>query len=145
MFKKILFVCVGNVCRSPMAACIANERLAKMGFTFSSAGVAALAGEPMDPTARDILKERGFKNTEHKAMQLRRLHVQEADLILVMEKNLIDEVLRIAPEARGKIFTMGKWQDERAIPDPYKQSRVVFEHTFVLIQEALASWVKHLK
>lgn len=145
MFKKILFVCVGNVCRSPMAASILSARLADKTFTISSAGVGALVGKPIDPMAAEILEKHGFQADEHRATQLQRAHVQDADLILVMEKSLIDVVVRIAPEARGKIFTLGRWQDDRAIPDPYKQSRTVFEHTFVLIQEALTSWIKHLK
>jgi protein-tyrosine phosphatase len=145
MFKKILLVCVGNVCRSPMAACILRSKLPDKSFTISSAGVAALTGEPMDPMACEILRSHGYQDMEHKATQLQRVHVQDADLILVMEKNLMDVVLRLSPEARGKIFTLGKWQEDRAIPDPYKQSRVAFEHTFVLIQEATTSWLKYLK
>jgi protein-tyrosine phosphatase len=95
--------------------------------------------------AHELLKTHGYQGGEHKAVQLQRAHVQDADLILVMEKNLIDAVLRIAPEARGKIFMLGKWQDDRAIPDPYKQSRAIFEHTFVLIREAVNAWVNYLK
>lgn len=145
MFKKILFVCVGNVCRSPMAACILSKQLTDKSFSISSAGLAAMVDEPMDPLACEILNKHGYQNTEHKATQLQRAHVQDADLILVMEKSLIEAVLRIAPEARGKIFTVGRWQEDRVIPDPYKQSRSVFEHTFVLIHEAVTLWIKHLK
>lgn len=145
MFKKILFVCVGNVCRSPMAACILRARLPDKSFTISSAGINAMVGDPMDPLASEVLKSHGYEYTEHKATQLQLMHVQDADLILVMEKNLIDVVLRLSPEGRGKTFTIGKWQDDRAIPDPYKQSRAVFEHTFVLIQEAITPWMKYLK
>jgi len=128
-----------------MAACILDANLADKSFTVNSAGIGALVGEPMDPMAVEVLKKHGYQNCEHKAIQLQRAHVQDADLILVMEKNLIDVVMRIAPEARGKIFTLGRWQDDRTIPDPYKQSRAVFEHTFVLIQEAIALWIKRLK
>lgn len=145
MFKKVLFVCVGNVCRSPMAACILKAQLPDKTFTVSSAGINAMVDEPMDALACEVLKKHGYPDIEHKATQLQRAHVQDADLILVMEKNLIDVVLRLSPEARGKTFTMGKWQDDRAIPDPYKQSRVVFEHTFSLIHEAVVSWINHLK
>jgi protein-tyrosine phosphatase len=145
MFKKILFVCVGNVCRSPMAACILSKHLTDPSFSISSAGIAALVDEPMDPLACEVLKKHGYPDAGHKAIQLQRAHVQDADLILVMEKSLIDVVLRIAPEARGKIFTLGRWQEDRLIPDPYKQSRSVFEHTFVLIHEAVTLWIKHLK
>ena len=145
MFKKVLFVCVGNVCRSPMAACILKARLPDKSFTITSAGVSALVDEPMDPLACDVLKSHGYQDIEHKSIQLQLAQIQDADLILVTEKKLMDVVLRLSPEARGKTFTMGKWQGDRDIPDPYKQSRMVFEHTFVLINEAITSWINYLK
>ncbi|HQQ62994.1 MAG TPA: low molecular weight protein-tyrosine-phosphatase [Pseudomonadales bacterium] len=144
MFNKILLVCVGNICRSPMAAFLFRTALADKGYSITSAGVAALVGEPMDPMAHQILEEYGFEDSSHRAVQLTRSHVQDADLILVMDKKLIDEVLRIGPEGRGKTFTLGRWQGDRPIPDPYKQSHAMFEHTFVLIHEAVGAWIKHL-
>jgi protein-tyrosine phosphatase len=120
-------------------------QLAGKPYTISSAGVAALVGKPMDPFAREVLAQHGIPADDHCAVQLERQHAQEADLILVMEKELVDAVLRIAPDARGKTFTLGKWLGDRAIHDPYKQSRAAFEHSFVLIQEAIVTWLKHLK
>jgi protein-tyrosine phosphatase len=144
VFSKILVVCVGNICRSPMAACLLKERLADKGITVTSAGVGALVDQPMDPFAEAVLSAHGFDYSEHRAQQLHRTHLHDADIILVAEKKLIEPVLKIGPDARGKVFTLGKWQSDRDIPDPYRQSRSVFEHTYVLIDEAVTAWVKHL-
>lgn len=81
---------------------------------------------------------------EHKARQLRSAMVSEADLILVMEQRHIDGVLRIAPEARGKVLLLGKWQDNREIDDPYKRGKPAFVHAYALIDEAVNAWATRL-
>lgn len=144
MFSKLLVVCVGNICRSPMAACLLEEQLAGRGITVASAGISALVDAPMDPLALAVLEQHGHHPPPHRAQQLQCQHLQEADLVLVLEKQMADAVLRIAPEARGRVFVLGKWQSDRDIPDPYRQSRSVFEHTYVLIREAVDAWVRHL-
>jgi protein-tyrosine phosphatase len=144
VFNNILVVCVGNICRSPMAACLFHERLAGKGFTVASAGIGALVDHPIDPLAESALEQHGYSYANHKAQQLYRAHLQDADIILVAEKKLLEPVYKIGPDARGKVFTLGKWQTDRDIPDPYRQSRAIFEHTYVLIDEAVNAWIKHL-
>lgn len=144
MFSNILVVCVGNICRSPMAACLFRDGLTGKGITVASAGIGALVDHPIDPLAEAALELHGHAYLEHRAQQLQRTHLQEADLILVAEKKLLEPVYKIGAEARGKTFVLGKWQNDRDIPDPYRQSRAVFEHTYVLVEEAVMAWVKHL-
>ena len=144
VFSNILVVCVGNICRSPMAACLLRERLAGKGLAVQSAGLGALVDQPMDPLAAEVLASHGFSDPSHRARQLERRHLQEADLVLVAEKKMIDAVLRIGPEARGKVFALGKWQSDRDIPDPYRQSRAIFEHTYALVDEAVNAWIRQL-
>ena len=66
------------------------------------------------------------------------------DLILTMEPRHVQDILKIAPEARGKTFLLGKWQGDQKIPDPYRQQRPAFEHVYQLVQQGVASWAKHL-
>lgn len=145
MFNRILIVCVGNICRSPMAECLFNARLAGQGFTVASAGLHALAGKPMEPTAQSVLAEHGYHCNHHIARQLETSHLQQADIVLVMEKAHIDAVQAMVPAIRGKVFLLGKWQDNREIPDPYKQPRSLFEHTRQLIDEAVKAWAVRLE
>jgi protein-tyrosine phosphatase len=143
MFKSILVVCVGNICRSPMAEAIINQDCQGKGLTVASAGVGALVGKPVDATALQLLHENGYDHPAHEARQLTREMAQQYDLILTMEPRHVQDILRIAPEARGKTFLLGKWQGDRAIPDPYRQQKPAFDHVYKLISEGSASWSKH--
>lgn len=144
MFKSILVVCVGNICRSPMAEAMLQQQCSAKGIKVASAGVGALVGKPMDATALEVLRENGLDHPDHQARQLTRELVHQYDLILTMEPRHVHDILRIAPEARGKTFLLGKWQSDKAIPDPYRQQRPAFEHVYKLISEGTASWSKHL-
>jgi protein-tyrosine phosphatase len=144
LFSNILVVCIGNICRSPMAACLLRDRLGSKGIIVGSAGIGALVDQPMDPFAEEVLEKHGHNYADHRARQLDRRLLNDSDLILVMEKKMTDAVLRISPEARGKVFLMGKWQSDRDIPDPYRQSRAIFEHTYTLVDEAVDAWIRHL-
>lgn len=144
MFKKILIVCIGNICRSPTAESLMRDALARSDIKVSSAGLGALVDSPIEPTARLVLEEHGHPPFEHKATQLTPQAVSEADLILVMEQRHINGVLKVAPEARGKIVLLGKWQDNREISDPYRQGKAAFVHAYALIEEAVQAWAQRL-
>jgi protein-tyrosine phosphatase len=62
-----------------------------------------------------------------------------------MEASHIRGILAMAPEARGKTFLLGKWQDDTEIPDPYRKSEEMFKQIYKLIDEATASWVKMIQ
>ncbi|MDQ3598480.1 MAG: low molecular weight phosphotyrosine protein phosphatase, partial [Pseudomonadota bacterium] len=63
---------------------------------------------------------------------------------LVMERQHINAVLSMAPEARGKVLLLGKWQNEREISDPYRQGKAAFVHAYALIEEAVNAWAQRL-
>ncbi|WP_065260729.1 MULTISPECIES: low molecular weight protein-tyrosine-phosphatase [Pseudomonas] len=144
MFKKILVVCVGNICRSPTAELLLRKALTPSSITVSSAGLAARVGESMEATARRVIEERGHSADGFKARQLTSDIVNESDLILVMEKQHVNQVLKIASHARGKVFLLGKWQSEREIEDPYRQGQAAFIHAHALIEDAVSSWAQRL-
>lgn len=144
MVKKILIVCIGNICRSPTAESLMRDALAQVDIEVKSAGLAALVDSPIEPTASAVLLEHGHVPIEHKGMQLTSQSVNWADLILVMEKRHMAGVLNIAPEARGKVLLLGKWQDDREISDPYRQGKPAFVHAYALIEEAVNAWTQRL-
>ncbi|WP_455884600.1 low molecular weight protein-tyrosine-phosphatase [Pseudomonas spelaei] len=144
MFNKILIVCVGNICRSPTAEKLLHSALASSCIEVRSAGLAALQDHPLEPMASRLLEERGYTLLAHSARQLTRAAVSDADLVLVMEQRHIDGVLEVAPEARGKVFLLGKWQHDREIKDPYRQGRSAFIHAFALIEQATQAWASRL-
>ncbi|MBV4475175.1 low molecular weight phosphotyrosine protein phosphatase [Pseudomonas sp. B2M1-30] len=144
MFKKILVVCVGNICRSPTAELLLRNALTTSSITVSSAGLAARVGEGMESSARQVLEDHGHSAADFTARQITSDIVNESDLILVMEKEHVKQVLKIASHARGKVFLLGKWQSEREIQDPYRQGQAAFIHAHALIEDAVSSWAQRL-
>lgn len=145
MLNRILLVCVGNICRSPTAEHLLRESLPGSGIVVASAGLCALVGHPIDSTALAILGDHGHRPPPHRARQLNRDLIHEANLVLVMEHDQIQDVIRLAPEARGKTFLLGKWLHDLEIPDPYHQGPEAFEHSYGLIEQAVGSWAGRLR
>lgn len=140
MFKRILVVCVGNICRSPTAEHLLRQRLAGSDIQVSSAGLGALVDKPIESNALAALERHGETPHDHRARQLTSSLLRDSDLVLVMEKRHLQGVTQIAPEARGKTFLLGKWQDDREVPDPYQQNTAAFVHACALIEGASPPW-----
>lgn len=145
MFNTILVVCVGNICRSPTAEALLKTRLQGTGKHVHSAGLGALVGKPVDPTADAVMAEAGIALPDHAARQLTDTLLREADLVLVMEERHLRSVTAMSPESRGKTFLIGKWLEDMEIPDPYRQQRVAFEHVYRLLDESVTAWLPYLK
>ncbi len=144
MFKRILVICIGNICRSPTAEYLFRQQLAGRDIQVGSAGLGALAGKPMDPTALRLLQERGIDASGHVARQVETQLLRDADLVLVMERRHAAAVHRFAPEAGGKVFLLDKWVGGSGIRDPYRKAPEAFEHAYSLIERGVASWLRYL-
>ena len=145
MFSKILVVCMGNICRSPTAQFMLQQRLPHK--TVHSAGITAMKhsdgnGWDMDKTARAIAEQHGFSFPKHQAQQLTRELINQYDLVLVMEQAHRHHIAQRYPEAQAKTMLLGQWLEQGAkeIPDPYKKSDEVYEHVLKLIDQATDTW-----
>lgn len=145
MFNRILVVCVGNICRSPIGEYLLRHKLAhRPGVIIESAGIGALVDKPVDPTALGVLEEHSLDATEHLARQVTQSMLASADIILAMEEGHLRKLHSMAPQIRGKAFLLGKWTDNTEVPDPYRQQRPAFEHAYKLIDQATTAWLKYL-
>ncbi|MEW9570432.1 low molecular weight protein-tyrosine-phosphatase [Rhodanobacter sp. Si-c] len=144
MFERILIVCMGNVCRSPTAEYLFRQRTRSRHVAFSSAGLCAPAGRPMDATSLQLLAESGIDGTMHRARQLTPLMLREADLVLGMEKSHVAAMIQLVPEIRGKVYLLDKWLDGNDIPDPYRQQRTAFDYVYEMIARDVDSWKPYL-
>jgi protein-tyrosine phosphatase len=145
MIRHILVVCVGNICRSPMAeALLRRELRGQDGITVESAGLGALVGHAASGHSVELMAEAGIDISAHRARQIHPDMVRAADLVLVMEaghKRAIDDA---DPTARGKVHRLGEWQDTD-IDDPYRQPRKAYEEALRDIETGVASWVTRIR
>lgn len=142
MFNSILVVCTGNICRSPIGERYLRTLLPNKKI--DSAGTGALVGHIADDSAVNISSIHGISLNGHVARQFTSSIARQYDLILVMEKVHMEEIGRIAPEARGKTMLFGYWLSHREIPDPYRKSDEAFSSVFELIVQAGSLWAEKL-
>ena len=145
MFQRILVVCTGNICRSPVAAAMLARRLPEREL--ASAGLGALEGHGVAPQAQRLAETDGLDVSAHVARQLTREMLSAHDLILVMSEGQRRAVGELAPEALGKTLLLGRWLDQgkgRDIPDPYRKSDEAFAHVHRLLGEATAAWAQRI-
>ena len=136
-FDNILVVCVGNICRSPMAEALLKQRFPNKHI--DSAGVGALVGHAADPTAIEIMSKQQIDINSHVAKQIDEQLAKKADLIFTMSDGQTKWIEERWPFCRGKTFKLGHWMD-KDIADPYKHEMSAFETAYQDIVDGLAQW-----
>lgn len=142
MIRSILVVCVGNICRSPVAE--RQLRAFLPDLVIGSAGLAALTGQPADAVMTEVSAARGLSLAGHIARQFTPALGRAHDLILVMEPGHRVAILHLAPHLSGKTMLLDRWTDARGIADPYRQSRGAYERAYDDIARATDSWASTL-
>jgi protein-tyrosine-phosphatase len=115
---RILFVCSGNICRSPMAAEYARHRAAQAGISHllvDSAGTLGITGAPASEAAVQVLREAGLDLTSHRSRGLRKSDMTVSDLILVMEHDHLAELEHRFPGREDGVYLLRAFDDG---PDP---------------------------
>ncbi|MEM7681196.1 MAG: Sua5/YciO/YrdC/YwlC family protein [Planctomycetota bacterium] len=146
MVYEVLLVCTGNTCRSPMAAAIARDRLAKRlgvagaelesyGYRVSSAGVSAGPGAAMTREAVEALRALGVEPGEHRSSSLTTERVRSADVIYAMTDSHARAVLAIDPTAVAKLSRL---DPEADVLDPIGGDAGLYHETAGQIAEALS-------
>ena len=143
MFNRVLMVCTGNICRSPMAQVLLEQALKQRGLDIvvESAGLGALVGRAADPLAIQLMEARGLDLKAHRARQLTREIIRSFPLILVMEKEQQRGVEQLDPSACGRVHRIGRVGDFD-VPDPYRRGLPAFEESLGLIDRGLMQIAK---
>ena len=136
-FDNILVVCVGNICRSPMAEALLKQRYPNKNI--NSAGVGALVGHPADPAALEIMNDQQIDITKHVAKQIDESLAKKADIIFTMSDGQTKWIEERWPFCRGKTFKLGHWKD-KDIADPYKHEKSAFQTAYQDIVDSLEQW-----
>lgn len=141
MIRNILVICIGNICRSPIAEGLLKRALPEASVR--SAGVGAMIGQPADPLARQLTQEQGFDISAHRAQSLTAWMVNEADIILTMDLEQKRFIEQKYATSKGKVFRLGEF-DKYDIPDPYMESLEVFRQTYGLIAQGVDALVERI-
>jgi protein-tyrosine phosphatase len=142
---SVLFVCTGNICRSPTAEAIFRKLVADAGLSETiladSAGTHAYhVGEAPDPRAQDAAARRGYDLSVLRARRIDRTDFQRFDLIVAMDRSHLSMLSRMAePAAAQKLKLMMSYAKrfrQQDVPDPYYGAPREFEEVLDLLEDA---------
>ncbi|MFX3624424.1 MAG: low molecular weight protein arginine phosphatase [Ectobacillus sp.] len=140
--KRILFVCTGNTCRSPMAEAVLRH-YGKGKFEVKSAGVFASAGSEASEHAKAALAEKGIV-INHTSQQLTEELLNWADAVLAMTKSHQQLILQHYPHMKDKVYTLHQFVNEtdKDISDPFGGSLAVYKETLQELEAAIEEFLK---
>lgn len=141
--KKVLFVCLGNICRSPLAEALFNKHVMDRGlqdkFIGDSCGTAAYhVGEQPDSRSRANAEENGLSYS-HKARQLARTDYIDFDLIVPMDATNLTNIKKLNPESKTEIKLMRDYDsgyEGADVPDPYFGGEQGFQDVYDILDRS---------
>ena len=149
---KLLMVCMGNVCRSPMAQIVTLHLAQQTGLAremqVDSAGThAGRSSEPPDPRAKAVLSARGYPIGKSRSRQVTEQDFGRYDLILAMDQSNLNDLRRICPnEGSHKLrlfLEFASEVDTREVPDPYYGNVQGFERVLSLCEAGARGLVRY--
>jgi len=151
---KILFVCMGNICRSPMAEGVFKHFVAQAGLqdliASDSAGTHDYhVGDPPDPRALRASERRGYDLSALRGRQVSRGDFGEFDYLLAMDETNLRVLERLCPSQHAHklklLMEFSTRQALREVPDPYYGGEPGFEHVLDLVEQATQGLLNHLR
>lgn len=150
---KVLFVCLGNICRSPSAEGVFRRAVEQAGLeqriTVDSCGIGDWhAGNPPDERAQAAAKRRGIDISDLRARQLGREDFAEFDYILPMDYGNLRDIRAMEPDAHGahiELFLAFAGMPQGEVPDPYYGGEQGFEEVLDMIEAASQGLVEHIQ
>lgn len=150
--RHILFVCLGNICRSPLVEIVARKHLtdAKLDIEVASCGTGGWhAGEQADPRMRAAATKAGYEPDAHRARQLRATDFERYDLLLAMDSNNLRDMQRVSPgEGHDRLGLFLEWSgvmSQRDFPDPYYEELTAFTQSIELAERGVKGLVERLR
>jgi protein-tyrosine phosphatase len=151
---RVAVVCLGNICRSPMADVVLDDRLREAGLSDAvevvSAGTGGWhVGGPMDSRAAALLSERGYDPTRHRARQFDASWFDDCDLVLAMDTANHADITGLGPATQVRMFRdfdpLAVRSGERDVPDPYFGGEEGFAAVLEIIERTADALVQALR
>ena len=151
---RILFVCTGNICRTPMAVCCGQAQQDHSAnadnIHIDSAGTWAIEGAPAAPLSISVCEENGMDASAHLAKPVDLTLMKNSDLVLCMSLEHKTDLLSIFPHLDDRIFTLREYGAAEtpeliSIPDPYGHGIEHYRETFQLIQTEMHRLWPHVE
>ncbi len=143
---RLLFVCTGNTCRSPLAEVIARQEAERRGWTTvesHSAGIFAASGEPASEGARTVAQRRGIDLADHRASTLTPEMIEWADLVIGMSESHLRVARDLGADEKAALLTGFLDEEHPAhlgpVVDPVGGSTAAYEETAQLVEESIAA------
>ncbi|MGP9801175.1 arsenate-mycothiol transferase ArsC [Rheinheimera sp. NSM] len=137
--KRLVFVCQGNICRSPYAHYLALQHTNQV----ASLGYATTSGQPAYPLAIKVANSRGLDLSAHRTTDISDFHFASGDLLLVMEDRHLAKVQASAQQHQAQVALLGLWASPAAalLYDPHSLSEPYFHSCYQRIESAVSALV----
>ncbi|RFB17274.1 low molecular weight protein arginine phosphatase [Bacillus sp. HNG] len=142
--KRVLFVCTGNTCRSPMAEAILRKKAGE-SIEVKSAGIFASDGSPASTNTAHVLQEKGIE-CQHSSSLLTQDLIEWATCILTMTSHHKQAILHSFPEAQDKVFTLKEYVDSDGdVSDPFGGPVDIYRETYAELEPLIEKVLSKLK
>lgn len=156
---RVLFVCLGNICRSPLAEGVFRHQVEAAGlshrFQVDSAGTSSYhAGEAPDPGSVRVARQHGVDISGQRSRQFVRQDLERFDVIVAMDRSNHRNILRLVEDietVRGRLWLMRNFEEEvdgsgldEDVPDPWGGGPRGFETVYEIVERSCANLLRHL-
>jgi len=149
--KRVLFVCTGNTCRSPLAEVLFRELTqGRDDYQVGSAGVGAFSGQPASRFSQELARERGLDLTGHRSRAVTVDLVDDATHIFAMSRGHLADLLEDYPEAEDKVYLVSEFAAEdalrgRDLSDPFGGGLEDYHDTLSRLERLLPSVFNYIE
>jgi protein-tyrosine phosphatase len=151
---RVVFVCLGNICRSPMAEVVMRAMVEQAGLAgeieIASAGTGDWhIGEPADPRALETLRSAGYDGSRHRGRQFDATWFADHDLVLAMDRSNLEALRRLAsPDEAPKVRLLTSYdavEPDAEVPDPYYGGDDGFPRVLAMIERSCAGLIEAIR
>ncbi len=139
--QSVMLVCTGNICRSPLAEGLLRQHLPQLRVY--SSGLAAMVGQPATTPTIELAQTFGVDIGAHRAQQINAFLVQSAQLILTAELRQKQEIERLYPLSRGRVFRICE-SGKEDVPDPYLGDDAGDQASATLTAQGIQDWAQKI-